>query len=716
MKNTDLTKRKEGQSLMSNAYQNRTSNLNLTYIVNVNHDTDLKNTNFLHKPWSKMIQGGILLTCKPFLKESESTNFSLLLPQSLLFIAGHTKTGHTCSFHLYLTPYDGVVAVLQNDDKGIRHIIERPAALRMYCHGAPATNRIAFYADAQQQLYHLFVNGVQMMQLPATPFSFLNDIAECTHVSIGSADTLYANFRAFEGEICSLQVFPEKLSVDQLKQLTQTDSSGIHIFYAGDTTNANYFRIPSLLSLSSGTILAAADARYGGAHDSKSKINIALSRSTDGGISWQPPTLPLRLTDYCEKAVVWPRDIIGRDWQIQGSASYIDAVLLEDRVKQRIFLFADLMPAGIGVPNAQKGSGFCKIDTADCLLLKKQGDVDYQYTVRAGGVIYDSKGTPTTYSIDNAYCLYENGTPLQCNQYDYHIHATGVQEASTDIQVPMSIFSRNALFQVFPTTYLALCYSDDDGKTWSKPRLISTFKPEHSRYLVFGPGVGKQLTQGRYRNRLLVPVYAHSSSDFGVIYSDDHGESWTYVEADDLHELGAAEGQIVEMPDGSVKAYLRTRLGHIAEISSIDGGEHWSNRKRVAEIPTTSYGTQLSVINYSKPIDGHAAILLSTPCSENARRDGRIWIGLIEDTLQDSIERYHIHWKYCYKIDAPQVGYSYSCLTELPDGRIGLHYEKYDSWCREELHLQNTLHYDIFSIQELLCPTNELHISEPQKL
>ena len=37
------------------------------------------------------------------------------------------------------------------------------------------------------------------------------------------------------------------------------------------------------------------------------------------------------------------------------------------------------------------------------------------------------------------------------------------------------------------------------------------------------------------------------------MYSDDHGNNWTYVEADQNTGGATAEAQIVEMPDGSLK-------------------------------------------------------------------------------------------------------------------------------------------------------------------
>ena len=188
------------------------------------------------------------------------------------------------------------------------------------------------------------------------------------------------------------------------------------------------------------------------------------------------------------------------------------------------------------------------------------------------------------------------------------------------------------------------------------------------------------------------------------MYSDDHGQTWNYVAADNRNTGSTAEAQIVEMPDGSLKSYLRTGSGVIAEVTSINGGETWSDRVTVPNMHTTSYGTQLSVINYSGLIDGKEAIILSAPDSSSARRNGKIWIGLINDTGASGINKYSIEWKYCYSVDSSNMGYSYSCLTELPNGDIGLLYEKYDSWSRNELHLKNILKYETFSINELKQP------------
>lgn len=229
------------------------------------------------------------------------------------------------------------------------------------------------------------------------------------------------------------------------------------------------------------TVIAAADARYGGTHDSKSKINTAFAKSTDGGNTWGEPTLPMKFDDYVAKNIDWPRDSVGKNVQIQGSASYIDPVLLEDKSTHRVFLFADLMPAGIGSSNASVGSGFKEINGKKYLKLhwKDDSSSDYNYSIRENGIIYDdTTNASTEYSVDGEYNLYKNGEALTCKQYDYNFEGTSLLETPTDTDVNMNVFYKDSMFKVFPTNYLAMKYSDDEGDNWSDLNIVSTFKPE----------------------------------------------------------------------------------------------------------------------------------------------------------------------------------------------------------------------------------------------
>ena len=185
----------------------------------------------------------------------------------------------------------------------------------------------------------------------------------------------------------------------------------------------------------------------------------------------------------------------------------------------------------------------------------------YDYSVRENGTIYnDTTNSATEYSVDGEYNLYKNGNAMLCKQYDYNFEGTKLLETQTDTDVNMNVFYKDADFKVFPTTYLAMKYSDDEGETWSDLQIVSTFKPEESKFLVLGPGVGKQIANGEHAGRLIVPLYSKSSAELGFMYSDDHGDNWTYVEADQNTGGATAEAQIVEMPDGSLKNLSAYRI------------------------------------------------------------------------------------------------------------------------------------------------------------
>lgn len=80
------------------------------------------------------------------------------------------------------------------------------------------------------------------------------------------------------------------------------------------------------------------------------------------------------------------------------------------------------------------------------------------------------------------------------------------------------------------------------------------------------------------------------------------------------------------------------------------------------------WGSQLSVIRYGGlMIEGKPALIMSTPAGVgNYRRDGRVKIGLITDTDKwKRSEKYKIDWTYDYSVDSKNVGFAYSCLSEL---------------------------------------------------
>ena len=136
-------------------------------------------------------------------------------------------------------------------------------------------------------------------------------------------------------------------------------------------------------------------------------------------------------------------------------------------------------------------------------------------------------------------------------------------------------------------------FSDDNGKTWSDRREItSSVKLEEWGWYATGPVHSIQLQRAPYCGRLVVPCDHrigdnggdHGPSGAHVIYSDDHGETWKLGAIDDTYEdaLNANETAVLELKDGSL--YFNTRdqkgkaPGSRGEARSRDGGLTFESR------------------------------------------------------------------------------------------------------------------------------------------
>ena len=73
--------------------------------------------------------------------------------------------------------------------------------------------------------------------------------------------------------------------------------AGIGIRHAGDD-NAAAYRIPGLATSNKGTLLGVYDVRYNNGADLQEYVNIGLSRSTDGGQTWEPMRIIMDFGEY----------------------------------------------------------------------------------------------------------------------------------------------------------------------------------------------------------------------------------------------------------------------------------------------------------------------------------------------------------------------------------------------------------------------------------
>lgn len=626
-----------------------------------------------------------------------------------LFSVSNAKAGHeNRHFHVYIRP-EGVLGCEIRNESAMNYGFKAANAVKADYKGKPAENIIALQADKEKGTYQLFANGEKVLTVDAAAlggYRFISEITGLDTVSLGATKRGGINKYTFGGNIHKIEVYETPLTDEELIEETKKTAYPElqQIFHKNDGTGANYYRIPALLTLKSGTVISAADARFGGTHDSPNNIDIAVARSEDGGKNWSEPELLFHYGDYEDNTLEIP---VGTQTRVNQSASFIDPVLLQDEETERVFLISDAMAAGYGSPQAVTGSGYKEIQGKKYLKLQKAGETDYNYTVRENGVIYnDTTNQPTEYSLNSNFEILKDNVLQTVKQKSSRFDPTNgsgqLVTDETDKDVPMNIMYADAVFKALPTTWLYMKYSDDDGKTWSDPILLNGMvKAEDSRVLVTGPGRGMQIKNGEYKGRLIVPVYDTAQS--GIIYSDDHGATWNYAKGPSTKKAAMSESQIVEMPDGTLRVYARSTGSKIAEAVSLDGGKTWTEAVYVPGMTQPGWGSQLSVIRYGGLIEGKPALIMSTPAGVgNYRRDGRVKIGLITDTGKEGSEKYKIDWTYDYSVDSKNAGFAYSCLSELPNHQIGLMYEKYDSYNPAELHSQDIMKYEELSLSELM--------------
>lgn len=517
--------------------------------------------------------------------------------------------------------------------------------------------------------YKIFVNGILALDVADSNASFLSSVQGLNSAYIGKADRFTGNKFIFNGDIDFIDIYGKPVSDNYLIKRTgetalpkEEDVMPDHIyktepediFYSGYLGSNNY-RIPALFTTKEGTIISSIDARIPHGGDSPNNIDTAIRR---------------RVLNENGEYGEWEEGKIIID--LPENASTIDTSLVQDKETGRIFLLATSFASGYGFPNAKTGSGYTEVEK-DGVVYRYRSLYDSSnnlYTIRENGVVYDSNENPTEYKVtENNMDLYKGENKID------------------------NVMTSTSPLKVLGTSFLSLVYSDDDGVTWSDPvDLNKDVKVDWMRFLGTGPGVGMQVKNGDHAGRLVFPVYLTNSSGFqssAVIYSDDNGESWEIGEtANDGRDLGngefgdaehmtsglqLTESQVVEMPNGQLKMFMRNTGSYVRIATSFDGGATWDSDVYEDSNLREPY-CQLSVINYSRKIDGKDAIIFANPDS-GSRSNGTVKIGLInqDGTHKNGEPKYTFDWKY-KKVVKPGY-YAYSCLTELPDGNIGLFYE-----------------------------------------
>ncbi|MCY1722929.1 sialidase family protein [Prolixibacteraceae bacterium Z1-6] len=217
-----------------------------------------------------------------------------------------------------------------------------------------------------------------------------------------------------------------------------------------------------------------------------------------------------------------------------------------------------------------------------------------------------------------------------------------------------------------------LCYSDDDGKTWSEPvSMEETCRDASWGWYATGPGIGIQIKNGPHKGRMVIPAN-HSYDDsngtvrngpFGygahVLYSDDSGKTWQMSEP---IKPGCNESQVVELSDGTLVMNMRSYNEQYSRAISFskNGGETWSEIEHDYQLVESK--CQASILNFG-PVNDKKVHLFLNPAVPKGRN---------HMTIKASFDD-------CQSWSNDKLVYegpsAYSCLTKLPNGKVGMFFE-----------------------------------------
>ncbi len=445
--------------------------------------------------------------------------------------------------------------------------------------------------------------------------------------------------------------------------------------YASGTFNSKLFRIPAILTLKNGRILACADVRYGNGTDDPANIDVGIRYSDDNGATWSEGKF---VNEFCDM------EYEDHNKAVATSASFIDSAIVQGE-DGAVYHVSDMCPAYMGLWSAGtygKENGFidgklavCDKTSADKAESTKLNKEKYPYYVDDFGTDgfaavrrFDNNEIYENFYINRNYDVYkksdEEYTPVLIKQMKK-------DGELSDKDIIANLFYAYSPIKVYPTYYLWVKKSYDNGETFSDGRILN-LEIESKGFTGFAPGRGISIAYNG-KNRILFAVYDNNEGKeyTSVIYTDD-GENWNRSQkARGVGEAGkGSETQFVLLNNGVLRMYSRNTAGFIGYSDSTDGGESWSDYKLDKDLSYCG-NCQFSVINYSKEIDGKKVIIISYP-SEKIRKLGVIRVGFVNN--DNTVE-----WRYRKNVTDSVRPYTfvYSCLTELTDGTIVDLYESY---------------------------------------
>lgn len=240
-------------------------------------------------------------------------------------------------------------------------------------------------------------------------------------------------------------------------------------------------------------------------------------------------------------------------------------------------------------------------------------------------------------------------------------------------------------------TRIFVCFSDDDGITWSDTAELTAvfdcFDPKLPFHLP-GPGHGIQLRTGPYKGRLILPCWHRATGAdapaaqrgycASVIYSDDHGRTW-HSGIPFGQDAYLNEARVAELPDGENTAVILQARNVLDsrrwQAFSTDGSVSFGACEPVP-LPSANI-CDAGILNLPEgPMAG--ALLVSRVTSMEKRRNMCVCMST------DGGKSYE------YQMPLPEGDAfpGYSDLVWLKDGTVGLLHVRFDHILFSRLSLE----------------------------
>lgn len=410
----------------------------------------------------------------------------------------------------------------------------------------------------------------------------------------------------------------------------------------GDSQN---FRIPALVTLDNGRLIAAADARYDQTQDGGG-LDTVVAYSDDNGKMWNSYTANF-LGDN------------GNKFDLDSSA-FIDPELLTDG--KNVWMMTTFYSGGralsgyTGLKTAVKKPAF---DEDGFLKLSKNHGLTYGYKVDISNFtdgyspVLKNSGEDTGYKIDEYFFLYDSEENKIGNIF---------------------YIKSKSVFSVVPTTYLYMTKSTDGGQTFGAPVLINAKKDNESFYGV-GPGRGIVTSNGTLIFSAYYVNVKNGTQASSFIYSRDGGKTWARsddVPFDEKCEY-SGESQIVELPNGDLRCFFRNNSNFISYVDAVADGDSYSWKNVVNTDVEATTGCMVSALNCN--VDGKNYILVSCPTGKeknekgeekHVRADGKIFAFSLDEKNNMTLQKTTSVKKDCFM---------YSCMSLTDDGNVAMVYE-----------------------------------------